>query len=468
MPPGCEGLLTVPYWNAVQSPHWDPFAKGVMFGWGSAHTRAHAYRSILEGMALELRENLERVQASTGRQLTELRCTGGGSRSKLWRQIIADATGLPMVVSGVNEVSAQGAAVMAMAAIGAYPDVQSAAEGMSSFVERTEPDMQAHALYGEWAQIQREIYPAVADLFTRTQVVLNRQKGKVIMAKIAVLGSGIMATALSFPASENGNEVHLIGTFLDREIIDSIQKTGLHPDLGLKVNDGVVAHQLEEAAEVIKDADVVMCGVNSFGVEWVGEQLAKFVQPGQKLLVITKGMRADEDGTLHLLPNIVKSYFDPELAESVSWNAITGPSIAGELAVHHHTAVVFCGHDQDDLDFLANLFRTDYYHVWTSLDFNGYETGAATKNVYAFAAGFAKGLLRKQGKENDRYVMHNYSAAIFAQGQRELTSFIKLMGGDPDTAIGLGGVGDMYVTSAGGRNMAGAYVGEASLLRGAR
>ncbi len=174
--PGCEGLLTVPYWNAVQSPHWDPFAKGVMIGFGSTHTRAHAYRSILEGMAMELRENLERVQASTGRQLTELRCTGGGSRSTLWRQIIADATGLPMVVSGVDEVSAQGAAAMAMAAIGAYPDVQTAAESMSSFVERTEPDMQAHRLYGQWAAIQRDIYPAVADIFTRTQEVLNSQK----------------------------------------------------------------------------------------------------------------------------------------------------------------------------------------------------------------------------------------------------------------------------------------------------
>ena len=281
------------------------------------------------------------------------------------------------------------------------------------------------------------------------------------MAKIAVLGSGIMATALSFPASENGNDVHLIGTFLDREIIDSIQKTGVHPDLGLKVNDGVVAHQLEEAGEVIADADLVMCGVNSFGIEWAGEQLAKFLQPGQKLLTVTKGMRADEDGTLRLLPNVIKSYLDPELAASISWNAITGPSIAGELAVHHHTAVVFCGHDQDDLDYIANLFRTDYYHVWTSLDFNGYETGAATKNVYAFAAGFAKGLLRKEGKEQDRYVMHNFTAALFAQGQRELTSFVKLMGGDAETAVGLGGVGDMHVTSAGGRNvMAGTYVGE--------
>lgn len=281
------------------------------------------------------------------------------------------------------------------------------------------------------------------------------------MAKIAVLGAGIMATALSFPSSENGNDVHLIGTFLDREIIDSIQKSGIHPDLGLKVNENVHAHQLEEAAEVVHGADVVMCGVNSFGIEWAGEQLANLLEPGQKLLTITKGMRADEDGTLKLLPNVIKSYLDPELAEQISWNAITGPSIAGELAVHHDTCVVFCGHDQDDLDFIANLFRTDYYHVWTSLDFDGYETGAATKNVYAFAAGFADGMLRKAGKENDRYVMYNYSAAVFAQGQRELTSFIKLMGGDPDTATGLGGVGDMYVTSAGGRNVkAGGFVGE--------
>lgn len=165
--PGTEGLLTVPYWNAVQSPHWDPFAKGIMVGFGTAHTRAHMYRSIIEGMAMELRGNLERVQKSTGRKLTELRATGGGSRNPLYRQIFADATGLPLVVSGVEEVSAQGAAMMAMAAIGAYPDVQSASEGMSSFVDRTEPDMDAYDVYGEWAEIQQEIYPKLADIFTR-------------------------------------------------------------------------------------------------------------------------------------------------------------------------------------------------------------------------------------------------------------------------------------------------------------
>lgn len=174
--PGSAGLLTVPYWNAVQSPHWDPFAKGMMVGFGSAHTRAHVYRSILEGMAMELRENLERVQASTGRKLRELRCTGGGSRSELWRQIIADATGLPIIVSNVDEVSAQGAAMMAMAAIGAYPDVQAASEAMASFTERTEPNMEAYVTYGQWADIQKDIYPALAPLFTRIYAQSNKQK----------------------------------------------------------------------------------------------------------------------------------------------------------------------------------------------------------------------------------------------------------------------------------------------------
>ena len=174
--PGSAGLLTVPYWNAVQSPHWDPFAKGMIVGFGSAHTRAHVYRSILEGMALELRGNLERVQASTGRKLRELRCTGGGSRNALWRQIIADATGLPMVVSGVDEVSAQGAAMMAMAAIGAYPDVQTASEEMASFIERTEPNMEAYEIYGQWADIQKDIYPALAPLFERIYAQSNKMK----------------------------------------------------------------------------------------------------------------------------------------------------------------------------------------------------------------------------------------------------------------------------------------------------
>lgn len=127
------------------------------------------------------------------------------------------------------------------------------------------------------------------------------------MATMVVLGSGIMATALSFPVTENGHEVRLVGTHLDREIIDSIQKTGVHPNLGLKVNENIKAYQLEDVAEAFEGADVVMCGVNSFGIEWIAEQFKTLLKPGQKLLCVTKGMRADEDGTLHLLPTIIQN-----------------------------------------------------------------------------------------------------------------------------------------------------------------
>lgn len=280
------------------------------------------------------------------------------------------------------------------------------------------------------------------------------------MAKVAILGAGIMASALTFPLAENGHEVHLVGTHLDRDIIDSIQKTGRHPGLDLQMNPSVQAYQLEDADQAFAGADVAMSGVNSFGVHWAGQQLATLLRPGMKVLSITKGMEADPDGTLHILPDVLKSHMPNEVAQSVTWSAIVGPSIAGELAVHHDTCVVFCGEDQASIDYLAELFRTDYYHVWTSTDFLGHEVGAATKNIYAFAAGFGQGLLDRSGESDSPYVMYNYGAAVFAQGQMELRQFVELLGGVPRTADGLGGVGDMFVTSMGGRNVkAGRYVG---------
>lgn len=279
------------------------------------------------------------------------------------------------------------------------------------------------------------------------------------MAKIVVLGSGIMATAMCWPATTNGNEMHLVGTHLDREIIDSIQKTGVHPNLDLKVPENVYAYQLEDAAKAFEGADVVISGVNSFGVYWAGQRFKDLVKPGQNMLVITKGMDADEEGNMRILPEVLKAEMG-DIAKEVTWSAIVGPAIAGEVAVGHDTSVVFTGENQETLDYLAGLFRTDRYHVWTSTDFVGHEVGAATKNIYAFGAGFGAGLLMKEGKQNDRYVRFNYSAAFFAQGNLELLKFIEMFGGKHETGLGLAGVGDMYVTSAGGRNVkAGTYVG---------
>jgi len=118
------------------------------------------------------------------------------------------------------------------------------------------------------------------------------------MAVITVLGSGIMATALATPLTDNGHEVRLVGTHLDREIITSIQETGIHPNLGLKVPEGVTAHQLEDAPRAFEGVEFVMSGVNSFGVDWAGDQFASLLRPGMHVIALAKGMQADDDVAL--------------------------------------------------------------------------------------------------------------------------------------------------------------------------
>nr|WP_207956053.1 hypothetical protein [Rubrobacter marinus] len=125
------------------------------------------------------------------------------------------------------------------------------------------------------------------------------------MATVSVLGSGIMATALAFPLTDNGHEVRLVGTHLDREIIDGIKETGVHPGLDLELPEGVRAYQLEEAEEAFDGAEIAMSGVNSFGVHWAGERLASLLKPGMMVIAVTKGMEADENGDLKILPDVL-------------------------------------------------------------------------------------------------------------------------------------------------------------------
>ena len=283
------------------------------------------------------------------------------------------------------------------------------------------------------------------------------------MTKVTVLGSGIMATALTFPLTDNGHEVALVGTHLDREIIDSIQTSGVHPNLGLKVSDKVTGYQLEDLEKAMEGSDILMSGVNSFGVDWMGEQLGRVLKPGMTVFNITKGMQAKEDGSLVMIPDVLREQVGEELASQVDWAAIVGPSIAGELAVRNDTAVIFAGDKQEVVDRLAQMWRTDYYHVWTSTDLLGAEIGAATKNIYAIAAGFADGLQLKDEADGDakKYGRLNYKAAIFAQGATEMDRFFEFLGADRGSVRGLAGVGDMHVTSAGGRNVkAGTMVGQ--------
>ncbi len=176
IPPGCEGLVTLPYWNAVQSPYWDTLARGAVVGWRGTHSRAHMYRSILEAITYEVQMNLESLQKETGVALTSLRIMGGGTRSKLWRQMVTDITGIPITICLEDEISALGAAVQAMASTGVFgtKDIAHASKQMARFGETIEPNPEKTRMYSEVAEIQRQLYPQLKDIFKQLHVLSEK------------------------------------------------------------------------------------------------------------------------------------------------------------------------------------------------------------------------------------------------------------------------------------------------------
>jgi xylulokinase len=130
IPPGCEGLLLVPYWNSAMNPYWDSSASGIVVGWNGRHTPAHLYRAILEGIAFELRLQIEGVERSLGETIHQLMVMGGGAKSNLWCQVIANITGKSIQRTITPEAAALGAGMIAAGSLGIHPDIASASRAM--------------------------------------------------------------------------------------------------------------------------------------------------------------------------------------------------------------------------------------------------------------------------------------------------------------------------------------------------
>src|ERR671930_416128 len=147
--PGAEGLLLVPYWASAQTPYWDPAARGVVFGLAGHHGKEHLFRALMEGIAFEQRLALEGMERGLGQPLETLLTTGGGSRSALWRQILADVTRKTVVACREAETTGLGAGIHAAAAVGWYGSLLEAAEAMTGTGASHVPDETAAARYDE-------------------------------------------------------------------------------------------------------------------------------------------------------------------------------------------------------------------------------------------------------------------------------------------------------------------------------
>lgn len=127
------------------------------------------------------------------------------------------------------------------------------------------------------------------------------------MSTITVIGAGVMASSLSFPAVENGNEMRLTGTPLDREIIDSVKQNLYHPTLKRTLPEGVKAFQIEELETALDGCDAVILGVSSFGVDWFIQNALAKIPDKIPVIAVTKGVEVYDDGTIQTFPELFES-----------------------------------------------------------------------------------------------------------------------------------------------------------------
>jgi xylulokinase len=171
-PAGSEGLIFLPYLTGERTPYPDPEARGVFFGLTLRHGKAHLIRAVLEGVAYGLRDSLQLLRA-LGIKIEQVRASGGGARSRLWRQILADVFNSEIALLNVSEGAAYAAALLAGVGTGAYRDVDEACASTIHVTERLEPGPHA-AAYADYYPIYRALYPALAPQFKQVSAVTAR------------------------------------------------------------------------------------------------------------------------------------------------------------------------------------------------------------------------------------------------------------------------------------------------------
>lgn len=267
------------------------------------------------------------------------------------------------------------------------------------------------------------------------------------MAIVTIVGSGMMGSALAFPARENGHEVRLVGTHLDREIINECLKTNKHPKFDKAFPNGVKFYQIEDLGTALTGANVIIGGVSSFGVEWFGDTVLPVIPENAIVLTVTKGLMDTPDGKLLTYPDLWKNKLK-SINKNLSLNAVGGPCTSYELVAHDQTEVAFCGDDLVALQYLKEVMQTDYYHISVTTDVTGIESAVALKNGYALGIALTIGLNQKNFADDTLHF--NSQAAVFGQATKEMYKLLQFQNGLTLNTLCVG-VGDLFVTVYGGR-----------------
>jgi len=164
VPPGSDGLFFLPYLAGERTPHADPLARGAFVGLTLAHSRGHLARSVMEGVAYSLRDSLAIIR-ELGVSVHEIRASGGGSKSPLWRQLQADVFGQDVVTINAEQGPAYGVALLAAVGSGAYKSIEEACAATIRVVSRTKCDKRAAQVYTNAFPIYQRLYGSLKEDF---------------------------------------------------------------------------------------------------------------------------------------------------------------------------------------------------------------------------------------------------------------------------------------------------------------
>jgi len=164
IPAGCDGLLFLPYLTGERTPYPDPLARGAFVGLTVRHSLPSLTRSVLEGVAFGLRDSFELMKSAGLSEINQVRVTGGGARSSIWRQILSDVLDAELVTVNSVEGAAYGAALLAATGEGVFPDVESACDATIRVTGSTSPSKD-RAVYEKLYPMYRDLYPSLKKSF---------------------------------------------------------------------------------------------------------------------------------------------------------------------------------------------------------------------------------------------------------------------------------------------------------------
>ena len=167
IPAGSEGLQFLPYLSGERTPHPDPLARGAFIGFTIRHQRAHMTRAVLEGVSFGLKDSFTLIQNAGLGAITQVRASGGGTKSALWRQILASVLDAELVTVNTTEGAAYGAAILAGVGAGAWKDVASACQTCIKITGSTQPDASQADAYRQAYSLYQDLYPSLKSSFSR-------------------------------------------------------------------------------------------------------------------------------------------------------------------------------------------------------------------------------------------------------------------------------------------------------------